>query len=78
MRDRRKTFTVKCKWFDTIFPISMLHHDQCWPFHGIDVGRITGRTEPFTEITLATDKADAPTVDKWASFGWTVIVKEKE
>ena len=71
-----KSFTVEGTGS---FPVDMLRYDMCWPkteahesvaipnsFHERNIGA------PW-RITLVTVKDTAPTVDRWASFGWKVV-----
>lgn len=54
------------------FPFDMLRYDQAFPNTGDDAGLIAAtRCIDSVEITLRSIKP--PTVERWKSFGWTVI-----
>ena len=56
------------------FPLDMLRYDSAWPANQGSVdGMVTarGHAEGRRIITLAS--YHRPTVDRWSSFGWTVL-----
>lgn len=61
------------------FPTDMLRYDQCWPTNESHDSKAIANS--FSEhnigapwkIGLTTVGLAAPTVDRWASFGWKVI-----
>jgi hypothetical protein len=58
------------------FPIDMLRHDQCYPAAPADVDSIEFSLRPKDrpvkrKIMLSTHAH--PNVDRWNSFGWSVI-----
>lgn len=60
------------------FPLDMLRYDACWPATGADASAMyfypgdPANGDDYS-VTLSTDCVHAPTIDRWASFGWTVI-----
>ncbi len=68
-------FTVK-GW--GAFPLDMLRYDSCWPATAADSERIRSSfrghltSSPPQEIRLVSASASPITVDRWASFGWSV------
>lgn len=75
---------MACKMFEFMvegqghFPVDMLRYDACWPVTSEDVCRMplgTIRKLEIVKVRMASHRA--PTVDRWASFGWRVISQEK-
>ena len=67
----------------TIFPLDMLRRDCCFPYgeaavEALDYALSSDRTTPTTvRVRLcrhSPSKREAPiTVERWLSFGWTVV-----
>lgn len=76
---------MACKLFEfTVlgtghFPLDMLRYDACWPMTGEDVCSmvLVSRNRPSEASPIRMASHRAPTVDRWASFGWKVIAQEK-
>lgn len=63
------------------FPVDMLRYDSAFPDHETDAGKIerTFRNRGGAEriaLRLVTDSPNAPTAERWRSFGWTVEAVE--
>lgn len=50
------------------FPFDMLRYDQAWPENTLDAHRMAA----MDRRTLLMQSDRRPTVERWASFGWTV------
>jgi hypothetical protein len=76
MATKSKTFKVIG---DGRFPLDMLRYDACYPVTTNDALAI-GTQFPFRKPTesrtvlLRTNAENAPTIGRWESFGWRVIV----
>lgn len=61
------------------FPFDMLRYDQCWPTTSADASAMKGISvhgdagDGTRCVQLATYGINKPTVQRWDSFGWTVI-----
>ena len=73
-------FTVTGRGY---FPLDMLRYDACFPKGSDDVAAIENMGPPAPrEVTLlrySAYKADverAVTIERWRSFGWTVLRNE--
>jgi hypothetical protein len=62
-----------------VFPFDMMRYDQCWPASGEDAARlewerISARGQGIRSIKMLSYRE--PTVDRWASFTWSVGVEK--
>lgn len=60
------------------FPIDMLRYDTCWPARSEDISKFNvsrfAEAEELRAVrTITLQSYFAPTVARWASFGWSVI-----
>ncbi len=60
------------------FPIDMLRKDCAWPSSENDAQLIQRNLEGVRETVTVTldragDKFSAPTLERWQSFGWTIV-----
>lgn len=53
------------------FPLDMLRYDRCWPKHEAQTSRLLPQHDR-REVVM--EGLRAPTVARWASFGWTAEV----
>lgn len=61
---------------DGRFPLDMLRYDACWPHWERDAlaAQSTGDHDAARRcVVLETHRVEAPTVARWASFGWRVV-----
>ncbi len=59
------------------FPIDMLRYDGCVPFKQTDANAIMREGEErVIELKRYCVNDGPPTVDRWHSFGWTVVSVE--
>lgn len=70
---------VFCVEGDGAFPICMLRHDQCWPAGRRDELAIAMSIDidtpaPWRQVNLATRAQNAPSLRRWRSKGWRVII----
>lgn len=60
------------------FPVDMLRYDLCWPANGSASLTIADSfveaKKSQREVLLASESPSPITVDRWASFGWSVTV----
>ena len=57
------------------FPLDMLRYDCAWPKTQRDVNVIQGEHLPLRPRTVTLQSAcgaGKPTVERWATYGWTV------
>jgi hypothetical protein len=65
-------------------PLDMMRYDQCWPWMQEDVSAISslpqrnGRGNAAKAVSFWMRSAHPPTVERWASFGWSIIEVKKE
>jgi hypothetical protein len=52
------------------FPLDMIRHDAAWPAASEDAAKLDSHWPENRAIRLFSYRK--PTVDRWASFGWTV------
>lgn len=68
------TFKVCSKGY---FPMDMLRYDACFPSRSEDAAMISEYTKEIVTVELETyhdsQRDGHPTVDRWRSFGWTVV-----
>ena len=69
-------FTVEGKG---AFPVDMLRYDGCWPFQQQDAVLVEkSLKEPSSDpVKIRLEQAagmSGPTVGRWRSFGWNVVV----
>jgi hypothetical protein len=56
------------------FPIDMLRYDSAWPTDSESASRmVTSRAHAEGRRTIRLASYHRPTVDRWSSFGWTVL-----
>jgi len=63
-----------------VFPYDMLRYDRCFPAHPESAAALHSLTPmaPRRTITLIRHGKNPrwlPTVDRWSSFGWTVVTE---
>lgn len=62
---------------DGPFPVDMLRQEQCWPASRRDANAILTAPEAapsLRQVVLATHNHRAPSIRRWRSKGWMVIV----
>lgn len=76
---KTKTYTfIVAGGTRTRFPLDMLRYDGCYPADPSSVDNIDWSLDPERKLDGYIHKVKlistvAPTVARWASFGWTVI-----
>lgn len=58
------------------FPFDMLRYDSCCPDRSEDAAEMSGYDTEVRTVRLrrfARDKKAGPTVERWRSFGWSVV-----
>lgn len=80
------TFTVQGRG---PFPVDMLRYDECWPIDADSVSTIAAaspgalsQSDPShlarRRVRLTTIRPDGPSVGRWDSFGWRMLLVEGE
>ena len=73
---RMVPFVVEGQGF---FPLDMLRYDSCWPVDSDAVAEIHESVERGVgnpvhhRVRMLSANPTGPTVDRWESFGWTVV-----
>ena len=75
--DRPREFYLYEVQGSGVLPLDMLRYDSAWPADQQSVSRMSGgflmdrQAQPRRTIRLGSYRR--PTVDRWNSFGWTVL-----
>ena len=58
------------------FPVDMLRYDTCWPSTSDDAANLTinHRDDLMLVRQIELNGIRIPTVDRWLSFGWKVLL----
>lgn len=77
MKDKTVRFRVEGRG---AFPLDMLRYDMCYPARGEDAIAMEWDLDPnFREtrsVWLVAHASSAPTIGRWASFGWRVALTD--
>ncbi len=59
-----------------VFPLDMLRYDECYPVNGDDAALLDSFVQERRKImlrSLSQMQYGKPTVERWRSFGWSVV-----
>jgi hypothetical protein len=71
-KNKSITFTVEGT---STFPYDMLRYDCCFPKTEHDSGEIERMGKRTVVLESRKLAGDGPTIGRWNSFGWKVIIK---